>query len=305
MKKPTKQPLPLNYIRSFESAARNLSFTLAAEELGYTQAAISNHIRALEHYVGWQLFIRYPRSVRLTEMGEAFLPTLRQSLGEIDRATEAILAGTHRRKVVVSCPISLAENWLAALLVRFGDLHKDIDVVLHGTMWDAPFENQADISITVNRFDAAPKGSSRLWADELILLCSPVLAARLPPSPTAQDLAGIGWITVMGRQDNEHAVAQAIGMDEVGKVARLTTNATNIALEWAVEGAGLVVTQRSTARVYLSRGLLVEPIPTLSAPSSWGYYLTSNPLSRGSHIATLRDWLVMMGSPDGTEQASA
>ena len=42
-----KQPLPLNYIRSFESAARNLSFTAAAADLGYTQAAISNHILSL------------------------------------------------------------------------------------------------------------------------------------------------------------------------------------------------------------------------------------------------------------------
>ncbi len=79
-----KPPPPLNYIRSFESSARHLSFTLAAKELGYTQAAVSTHVRALEHYIGRQLFIRYPRSLKLTEMGEAFLPTLRQALGLVD-----------------------------------------------------------------------------------------------------------------------------------------------------------------------------------------------------------------------------
>lgn len=47
-----KPPPPLNYIRSFECSARHLSFTEAAEELGYTQAAISNHVRALEQYLG-------------------------------------------------------------------------------------------------------------------------------------------------------------------------------------------------------------------------------------------------------------
>ncbi|HHY50955.1 MAG TPA: LysR family transcriptional regulator, partial [Alphaproteobacteria bacterium] len=63
-----KPPPPLNYIRSFECSARHLSFTDAANELGYTQAAISNHVRALEQYLGRQLFIRYPRSLKLTEM---------------------------------------------------------------------------------------------------------------------------------------------------------------------------------------------------------------------------------------------
>src|SRR5512136_271357 len=71
---PMKPPPPLNHIRSFECSARHLSFTLAANELGYTQAAVSNHVRALEHYLGRKLFIRYPRSLKLTEMGEAFLP---------------------------------------------------------------------------------------------------------------------------------------------------------------------------------------------------------------------------------------
>src|SRR2546423_15431961 len=62
---------PLNYIRSFECSARHLSLTAAAKELGYTQAAVSSHVRGLERYIGRQLFIRYPRSLKLTEMGEA------------------------------------------------------------------------------------------------------------------------------------------------------------------------------------------------------------------------------------------
>ena len=90
MKRP---PPPLHLIRSFEAAARHLSFTRAAEELGYTQAAISTHIRALEKHVGRQLFIRRARSLVLTEIGEAFLPTLRQALDQIDRATDGVVTG--------------------------------------------------------------------------------------------------------------------------------------------------------------------------------------------------------------------
>ena len=47
----TRPPPPLNLIRAFEASARHLSFTKAARELGYTQAAISGQVRALEQYI--------------------------------------------------------------------------------------------------------------------------------------------------------------------------------------------------------------------------------------------------------------
>ena len=108
-----KPPPPLAFIRSFECTARHLSITLAARELGYTQAAVSAHVRALEKYVGRPLFERKTRSLRLTEIGEAFLPTLRQALQQIDNATDAIVTSSRERSVSLACPMSLAENWIA------------------------------------------------------------------------------------------------------------------------------------------------------------------------------------------------
>lgn len=298
MKSPSKQPLPLNYIRSFESAARNLSFTAAARELGYTQAAISSHIRALEHHIGWKLFVRYPRSLRLTEMGEAFLPTLREALEQIDHATEAIVARARSRTVVISCPVSLAENWLAQVLTDFRRRHRDIEIILQGTVWEDPLEDKADLVISVRRFDDRPSESERLWEDELVLVCAPDLAQGPAPIRTAVDLEEHEWIFVLGRQEYWHAVAEAIGQDEAGHKKRITTNSTNIALELAAQGAGLVVTQRSLAQLYLRRGLLVEPLKLPRPPSPWAYYLSTNPLSRGSHHRILRDWLMARAGMD-------
>src|SRR5215470_16197412 len=96
-----RPPPPLNFIRAFECAARHLSFTRAAEELGYTQAAISMQVRALEKYLGRALFVRSARSLELTEMGEAFLPTLRQALSQIDSATEAIVTSSRDQGVIL------------------------------------------------------------------------------------------------------------------------------------------------------------------------------------------------------------
>ncbi len=55
---------PLGWLRAFEAAARHLSFTAAAAELGLTQSAISQQIKSLETFLGQPLFLRRPRSLR-------------------------------------------------------------------------------------------------------------------------------------------------------------------------------------------------------------------------------------------------
>ena len=66
---PPKLP-PLAAVRVFEAAARHQNFTRAAEELGMTQAAVSYQIRLLEDRVGAALFLRQPRQVVLTPLGQ-------------------------------------------------------------------------------------------------------------------------------------------------------------------------------------------------------------------------------------------
>src|ERR1700741_3630747 len=62
--------LPLSAIRVFEAAARLLSFTRAAEELGMTQAAVSWQVKSLERRLDPPLFPPLPREVALTPAGE-------------------------------------------------------------------------------------------------------------------------------------------------------------------------------------------------------------------------------------------
>ena len=65
---------PLAWLRAFEAAARRLSFTGAANEIGLTQAAVSQQIRLLESRLRVKLFRRMRRGVELTAEGAAYLP---------------------------------------------------------------------------------------------------------------------------------------------------------------------------------------------------------------------------------------
>lgn len=293
-----KQPPPLNHIRSFECSARHLSFTLAANELGYTQAAVSNHVRALEQYIGRPLFVRYPRSLKLTEVGEAFLPTLRQALDQIDFATEAIVASQRNRTVVVSCPTSLAENWLAGCMAAFRKKHPEIELLLHGTIWEDPNEPAADIAISIRRFDDRPANGVPLWNDELALLCAPAMLEGPGRLSEPRDILDADRIFIHGRQEYWTCVSEALGISAAAHEKGITTNASNIALELAASGAGCVAIQVSLARLYLQRGLLVEPFP-IRAASPWGYYLCGNPLSKGMAVKLATEWIVSRAKVTG------
>ena len=74
---------PLNALRAFESAARHLSLTRAAEELHVTPAAVSHQVKGLEAYLGVKLFRRANRALLLTDAGQACVPGLREGFDHL------------------------------------------------------------------------------------------------------------------------------------------------------------------------------------------------------------------------------
>ena len=108
----TRQKISLTALRAFESAARHLSFTKAAEELGVTPAAISNQIKALEEQCDVQLFRRLTRAVILTEAGQCALPLLCQGFDKLSEATDRLSASSTGRILKVSVLPFFAAKWL-------------------------------------------------------------------------------------------------------------------------------------------------------------------------------------------------
>jgi LysR family glycine cleavage system transcriptional activator len=131
----------------------------------------------------------------------------------------------------------------------------------------------------------------------LALLCAPALLDGDHSLKVPHDILNLDWIFVHGRQEYWQVVTSALGVDMEDHDKSLTTNASNIALELAATGAGLVATQRSLARAYLRRGLLVEPFPVRPA-SPWNYYLTENQLSKGTIARTVREWILARAQED-------
>ncbi len=109
---------PLKSLRAFESAGRNLRFTLAAEDLNVTPGAISQQIRQLEDYLEVKLFKRMNRAIVLTDAGQLFLPMMVEN--------EAIKIG--RSRIEAACRAELLECSCCYLKVTAERLLPEFDV---------------------------------------------------------------------------------------------------------------------------------------------------------------------------------
>jgi acetyl esterase/lipase len=78
--------IELRHLRSFVAVAEELNFGRAAEQLYLSQPALSRQIRALEQFVGVELFRRSTHQVELTLAGEALLDRARSILRGVDEA---------------------------------------------------------------------------------------------------------------------------------------------------------------------------------------------------------------------------
>ena len=284
-----RPPPSLNLVRSFESAARHLSFTLAAKELGFTQAAISGHVRSLEQYLGHPLFHRNARSLVLTETGKAYLSTLRDALRQIDAATEAVATSHRGEQLVISCPVSVAESVLMERLAGFLKQNIRVRVSVHGAVWDNASESVADLKIAFFRGHEAPPDYRLLWQEDLVMVCATQWHELL--GRKGMDLKDLPQITILGRHDYWDLFREGLDQPVARGDIRHQANSLNIAMEMAVHGLGATVTPSSLARNYLDRNLLVEPVEWRPR-SPWGCYIARGAGPNPRVASRFMEWML-------------
>lgn len=133
----------LNWLRVFEAAARTGSFARAAELMNMSPPAVSQQIRALEGALGRELFERGSRSVRLTDAGKTYLPTVARTLHALDSATANLFGGPENATLTVRCSLLFAVGWLTPRLPDFSRRHPEIRLSLLTGVHDLEFDASA------------------------------------------------------------------------------------------------------------------------------------------------------------------
>lgn len=294
---------PLNSLRAFEAAARNMSFKKAARELNVTPAAISHQIKTLEDNLGVPLFRRVSRGLELTGAGEKCLPGLRAGFESLTEAVESIRVHKEGKILRIGVPPSLAAKWLAPKLHRFMSVHPDMDVRIAASMslidgQDAPTggEEESDIEIRFGSGNYPGFRVDKLFPVCLVPLCSPELLEGEHPLRTPEDLRH----HVLLHDDTLALDPQNPGWEmwlEEAKVSGVDPTRgshfshASLALAAAVDGLGVAVNLSVLAAEHVAAGNLVVPFEPRIPLTSAYYLLTPQTNESDPNLAAFREWL--------------
>jgi DNA-binding transcriptional LysR family regulator len=291
--KPYNLP-PMRALMSFESAARNLSFKRAAEELNVTPAAISHQVKALEQELRFKLFRRNHRGVELTETGAYLLVALQRGFEGISEAVDQLLSRTNPASVTIQSSTAVSSLWLTPRLAEFWRGHGNISV--GQIVSDGGFESRtADLSIQYGDMKRDRGQCNILFQDRIAALGSPEFAQKHMSS----DIAGIGDMPLIhldaaqSRWTTWEDWAGELGYTGGLRTAHRVNNYV-IALQAALDGIGAVLGWEGLTGDYVASGRLVKVLPdAVQSPLDF-YVKLENESSAPARI--LFDWLSGAGS---------
>jgi LysR family glycine cleavage system transcriptional activator len=119
---------PVHLLAIFEAAARLESFKSAAEELFITPSAVSHQIKALEEYLGFELFQRKSRGVEINLAGRVYLQDIQKGLTTIEQGTKKVRHRFASPTLKISCFTTLASNVIIPQISHFQLAHPNIDI---------------------------------------------------------------------------------------------------------------------------------------------------------------------------------
>ncbi|MGO8856484.1 MAG: LysR substrate-binding domain-containing protein [Steroidobacteraceae bacterium] len=290
----------LAWLRSFEAAARTSSFAAAATELRLTSGAISYQIRALEAHLGFSLFERLPRGVKLTPMGVAYLPPVRKAFEELADSTVGLFGGSERVQITVHAPVSLAALWLAPKLPAFSAAYPAIDIRLASVIWDNAVPDEAtDLEIRYGMGHWHGYRSEHLLNQIIVAVCSPQLLQASRLKGEMATLVPQHLIHIMGYENHWLKVRQGLGFENVGANPGPTVDTTLAALELAASGAGCALVHPLFLAPYLSTGRLVPAIDREFADDNSYFVVTpERPQRPRREVQVCRDWLISAAASD-------
>jgi LysR family transcriptional regulator, transcriptional activator for dmlA len=293
------QPADLGF---FSTLVQCGSLTAAARELGISTPAVSKRLTHMEARLGTALVTRTTRRMGLTPEGEVYLENARKILGEIEDM-EHQLVGLKRAPqgtLRVNATLGFGRTHIAPLLSEFVRKHPKVDVQLQLSVNPPALTDDAfDVCF---RFGPPPdsRGIARLIApNRRIVVASPAYLKKHGTPAAPRELAKHNCI---GIRQGDEAYGQwrftALRKTRTGPEAEtvkvrgnLTTNDGGIAVNWALEGHGILLRAEWDVQRYLDSGRLVQVLTGYSSPDA-DIYAVYGPQHRSSvRVRALLDFV--------------
>jgi LysR family glycine cleavage system transcriptional activator len=256
--------------------------------LGVTPAAVSHQVKALEDWLGAPLFVRRAQGLGLTDLGRSTMPAFAAAFDALGRAVQDLRGAAPRAQVDIAALPAIAQLWLAPRLTSARAAFPRLSPSVHALETPPDLRRELfDFAIFYVR--DAPPGCRmiRLCDDAIFPACAPEVARALAvpgdlaTMPLLRDTTWTGdWACWL-----EAASSGGFPVD-----AGPAFSLYSMAVQAALDGAGVLMAHDALIGGHLRSGALVAPFPTVART---GRHLAILVPERASAEAThLIEWLV-------------
>lgn len=256
---PSRMP-SLNALRAFEAAARHQSFALAADELGVSPGAVAQQVKSLEAWLGVALFERLTHGVRLTEEAGRALPELSRAFDSLGNAVADLRAAVHTPHLRIAALPSIAQLWLQPRLSALNAQYPNHAISVSALEEPPDFKREPfDLALFFETETREGALAHVLGTDALTPVCSPALLSGSKPLASPCDIVSHTLLhDAMWKADWKRWL-DAAGVHSKTDSTGPTFSLYSLAVQAAVDGAGLLIGHLALVKDHLADGRLVAP----------------------------------------------
>jgi len=267
----------LDAMTAFAAVCDVKGFAPAARRLGLSPSVVTRLVGRLEAQLGVRLLERTTRSVRLTEAGVRYLERVKRVLADVEEAAE--VARTERAeprgKLVVAAPVAFGRTHVAPLLQRY--LAKYTEVTAELRLDDRNvrmIEEGIDIAVRIGALQDSTLHARRLGETRRVVVASPAYLRRRGKPTAPADLPNHDLIFVgpyLGAREwlfGHDGGRRSRGEQRVAVEARFATDSVDAAIDFALDGGGLVRLLLYQVRRHVVNGDLEIVLERYEPPAS-------------------------------------
>jgi LysR family transcriptional regulator, transcriptional activator for dmlA len=288
----------------FSALAMAGSLSAAAREMRITTAAVSKRLSQMESRLGVPLVNRTTRRMSLTVEGETVLRHARSILAEMADLEQQLGASrsTPSGLLRVNATLGFGRSHIGPLISRFVQQYPQVDAQLQLSA-DPPSLTDDAFDVCI-RFGPPPdtRVIARKIADNQRLLCaSPAYVALHGEPKTPADLAQHNFISI--RQGGEAYGVIKLTKGRQGKAetvktrGNLTTNDGSIAVQWALDGHGILLRAEWDIRHHLAQCQLLQLMPQFHTPDADIYAIYPSQHKSAARVRAFVDFVAEAFKP--------
>lgn len=255
--------MEIRQLITFVTAARQESFSKAAELLGYSQSAVTVQIRLLEEELNTRLFDRLGRKISLTVQGRRFLEQSQVILRDINQAKEIAGEETELKAPLhIGTLESLCFTKLPAVLRYFRERHPLVSIKITtaapGQLYEMLEQNQLDLIYLLDRARFNKNWLKAMDREEpIVFVTSPSYWSGRPERVHVQDIAGEPFFLTEKNENYRRELDAFLETQDLELVPAVEVSNTDFIIKLLKENGGISYLPRFAAEESIRRGELM------------------------------------------------